>query len=118
MPPYIAKRRTTANLKKKQKNKQTNKKNPHQNCQKIELDGSLTTKELKLFIQTRRRSRDGQQRWKGLVAKQWLVDQARWQLVEQVVLRFHAIIQEEQLGSKTNHANPGLQHGQIKPQNL
>ena len=37
LPPYPTKRRTTTNLKTKN----------HQNCQKIELYGSPTTKELK-----------------------------------------------------------------------
>ena len=51
---------------------------------------------------------DGQPRWRGPVARQWLVDQVRWQLVEcarwmleeQVVP--HICVQinyEEQLGS-------------------
>ena len=51
VPPHTTKRRTTTNLKTKN----------NQNWQKIELYGSLTTKELKKkLIQTSKRGRDGQ----------------------------------------------------------
>ena len=45
-------------------------KKPHQNWQKIELYGSLTTKKLKkAFIQTDRRDGDQQLEWRGCVAR-------------------------------------------------
>ena len=34
------------------------------------------------FIQTSRRARDGQPGWRGPVARRWLADPARWQIVE------------------------------------
>ena len=61
MPPHTNKRRTTPNL------KTTN----NQNCQKIKLYGSPTTKELKkkhLF----RRGGDRQLGQRGCMAKWWL----------------------------------------------
>ena len=65
--PHIMKRRTTTNLRTK----------TNQNCQKIELYGSLTTKELKkTFIQTSRRGGDGQLGQRRCWARQWLVEQA------------------------------------------
>ena len=76
LPPRTTKRRKTTNLKTKN----------NQNCQKVELYGSLTTKELKkkTSIQTGKRGGDGQpgQRGLGLVRwqladwmGQWLADQ-------------------------------------------
>ena len=67
MPPHTTKRRTTTHLKTKN----------NQNCQKIELYGSPTTKELKkMFIQTGRRGGHGQPGEKGGVAMWCLEDQA------------------------------------------
>ena len=63
MPPHTTKRRTTTNLKTKN----------NQNGQKIELYGSLTTKELK---KTGRRSKDRQLGQRGHTARQWLEDWA------------------------------------------
>ena len=59
LPPHT-------NNQKKDNNKFKNKNN--QNCQEIELYGSLTTKEL-TFIQTSRRGEHGQPGWRELVAR-------------------------------------------------
>ena len=73
MPNHITKRRTTTNL------KTIN----NQNCQKIELYGSPTTKE---FIQTGRRGRDWQLGQKEFTARPPLKDQGTcgngWQMDE------------------------------------
>ena len=68
MPPHTTTRRTTTNLKTKN----------NQNCQKIKLNGSLTAKNFKkrTFIHTGRRGRDGQPGWRGLAARQWLLELA------------------------------------------
>ena len=102
MPPLTTKRRTKKNLKTKN----------NQNCQKIELYGSLTTMELKeeTFIQTSRRGRDGKWGWRGLVARQWLEDQA--------VPYLHADKLGGTSGEQDRWCNPGFQCREIKPQNL
>ena len=77
MPPCTTKRRTTTNLKTKN----------NQNCQKIELYGSLTTKELKkkhsfrLVGGAEMGSQDGEDSWWG---GGWgLADPVRWRIVDQ-----------------------------------
>ena len=96
MPPRTTKRRTTTNIK-------TNKQN-NQNCQKIELYGSLTTNELKKTHSSRRVGGADTGRWAERTcskvvaggpsevadygvrqARQQLADPARWWLVERVV---------------------------------
>ena len=96
---------------KRDNNKFKNKNN--QNCQKIELNGSLTTKELKKKHSSRliggmeRRGGDQQTGWKGHVVRQWLV-----------VPHLHA----DKLGRTTwegdRPSNQGFQHGKRKPQNF
>ena len=65
----------------------------NQNCQKIKLHGSLTTKELKKKHSSRlvggRRQADRVERTHGKAAAREL-GQARWQLAEQVVPHLHA----------------------------
>ena len=83
----------------------------NQNCQKIELYGSLTTKELKKKHSSRlvREAEIGSLNGKDMQqGGSW---QTGWS---------HTgvqINQKEQLGSKTPR-NPGFQHREIKPQNL
>ena len=88
VPPRTTKRRTTTNLKTKS----------NQNCQKIELYGSLTTKELKKKHSSRLVGGvETQLEWKGLPASQWLVDWVRQQLADRMVPHFHA----DKLGGTT-----------------
>ena len=133
LPPTTTKRRTT-NLKTKN----------NQNCQKIELYESPTTKELKkkhsfTLVEGWRwahgsgRGEDSRQWgwWLGDWDKQgsgWRtrVGQARWarlgwarrSLVNQAVPHLHV----DKLGGTTGEydrpLNPGFQHREIKPQNL
>ena len=76
VPPHTTKRRTTTDLKTKN----------NQNCQKVELYGSLTTKELKKKQSSRLVGgvEMGNQAERTLARRQ-LVDRARWQLAEQAV---------------------------------
>ena len=66
LPPCTTKRRTTRNLNTKS----------NQNCQKIELQGSPTTKELKKRHPSRLvgRVETGKQVWRRHAARQWLED--------------------------------------------
>ena len=76
MPPHITKRRTITNLKTKN----------NQNCQKIELYGSLTTKELKKkhLYRLVGRAEDAQQ------GGNWRTGWVRWWLADWVVPQLHA----------------------------
>ena len=111
MPPRTTKRRATTNLKTK---------NNH-NCQKIELYGSPTTKELKKKHSFRpvegaemgSLSGEDTQQGCGLRlgrVRQWLMD----------LVFPHSCA--DKLGGTTGDQdrprNPGFQHGEIKPQNL
>ena len=89
----------------KDNSKFKNKKKNNQNCQKIELYGSLTTKELRKKHASRAvggeetGSQGGEDPWQG---SDW---QTRW---------FHIgvqISQEEQLGSETDHTTQGSSGG-------
>ena len=80
LPPRTTKRRTITNLKTKN----------NQNCQKIELYRTVwTTKEIKKKHSSRpvggaeMGSWGGEDLRRGLVAKQQMVDPARWWIVEQ-----------------------------------
>ena len=66
VPPHTSKRRKTTNL---------NTRNNH-NCQKNKLYMGVGQSRVKeeTFIQTGWRGRDGQSRWRGLVAKQRLAE--------------------------------------------
>ena len=99
MPPCTTKRRTTKNLKTK-----------NQNCQKIELYGSPTTKELK----TGRRGGDGQQGQRGLAARQRLEGRARWWMVEWAIPHFCVYKLGETTEERDRLRNPGLQHVEYK----
>ena len=103
MLPCTTKRRTTTNLKT----------NSNQNCQKIELYGSPTIKELKkkhsfrLIGAAELGSWSGEDTWQG---SGWRTGQARWRLADRVPdLRVDN--QEEQLGSKTDHTTQGSNMG-------
>ena len=68
--PHTTKRRITTNLKTINSQK----------CQKIKLNGTLTTKELKkTFTQTGRRGRDRRwaAEWRGHAARQWTTQAKR-----------------------------------------
>ena len=85
MPTCTTKRRTTTNLKTKN----------NQNCQKIKLFGSPTTKELKEKHSSRPiGGADSQPVWRGLAARQ--------QMADQVVPHSHADTLG-QLGRETDH---------------
>ena len=109
MPPCTTKRRTTTNLKTKN----------HQNCQKIELYGSPTTKELKKKHPSRQvgrvetGSRDGENVQQGS-----RLGWAKWQLVDWAVPHFRADKQGGTTGARDRPHNPGFQCREIKPQNL
>ena len=119
MPHCTTKIRTTTNLKTKN----------NQNCQKIELYGGPTTKELKKKHSSRPvgRAEMGSQggehsqqgcSWRTMVGKAVIVDPVRWWLVDQAVPHLRA----DKLGGKTGEGdrphNPGYQPGEIKLQNL
>ena len=107
MPPHKTKRRTTTNLKTK----------INQNFQKVELYGSLTTKELKKKHLSRPvgGAETGSGR-RGLTVRQQLADLARQRIVEWAVPHSRADKSEEQLGSKTDCTTQGSSEGKIKPQ--
>ena len=90
MPPCTNKRRTTTNLKTKN----------NQNYQKIELFGSLTTKEFKKKHSFR------------------LAGGERWWLAECAVPHLCADKSGGTTGKQDRLHNPGFQHREIKPQNL
>ena len=92
MPPRANKRRITTNLKTKN----------NQNCQKIKLYGSPTTKELNLKHSSR--PVGGVERTHGMAAaggpgqvRQWQVEQVRQPLAEWVVPHLHS----DKLGGTT-----------------
>ena len=101
VPPRATKRRTTTNLKTK----------TNQNCQKIELYGSPTTKELKKHssrpvggVKTGSRGREDSQQGGGWWSR-----------------RSHIRVQinwEEQLGSETDCATQGSSPGKLNSQKL
>ena len=108
LPPDTTKRRTTTNFKTKN----------NQSCQKIELHGSPTTKELKKKCSSRlvggaagvekTRSKTAA-REPGWARHSWWSGQSHIHL---------QINQEEQLGSKTDHTTQGSNVGKRRPQNL
>ena len=111
MPPCKTKTKTTTNLKTKN----------NQNCQNIELYGSLTTKELKKKHSSRLvggvEIGSWAERTHGKAAAEgprW----ARWQLVDWAVTHSHADKLGGTTGEQDRPLNPGFQHGEIKPQNL
>ena len=104
---------------KKDNNKFKHKNN--QNCQKIELYGSPTIKELKKKHSSRPvggAEKGSQGREDVEQGGSWRTRQAKWQLADQVDPHLCA----EKLGGTTGEQdrvhNPGLQHQEIKPQNL
>ena len=114
MPPHTTKRRATKN---------------DENCQKIKLYGSLTTKELKKkhssrpvgWVETDRQAKEDTwqgSHWRIRQARWQLEDQVRWQLVDWVVPHLHV----DKLGGTTGEPdrphNLGFQLREIKPQNL
>ena len=101
LPPCTTKKRTT-NLKTKN----------NQNCQKIKLYGSLTTKELKeeTFIHTSRMGGDGQLGQRECMA--------RWRLADEAGPHLHVDKPEGTTGEWDRLWNPGFQHGKRKLQNL
>ena len=102
MPPCTTKRKKTTDLKTKNNKK----------CQKIELYGSLTNKELKkkhsftLVGGVGMGSQVREDVWKG---GGW------WTRQSHICMQIN---QEEQLGSETDHVTHGSSVGEIKPQNL
>ena len=104
LPPHTTKRRTTTHLKTKN----------NQNCQKIKLYGSPTTKELKKKHSSRQvggvgtGGQGGEDSWQG---SSWRTGVAKWWLVEWLVSYLHADDWEEQLGSKTDCATKGPSEG-------
>ena len=107
----------------------------NQNCQKIELHGSLTTKEIKKKHSSRlvrgaetgsRGGEDSQQHggwrtqrggglWNGHARLQ-LADSTRWWLADPAAP--HSCIDKlgGMAGKQSRLRNPGLQHGEMKPQ--
>ena len=96
------KRRTTTNLKTKN----------NQNCQKIELYGSPTTKELKKkhLYRLVGRAEDAQQ------GGNWRTGWVRWWLADWVVPHLHADKPGGTTGEQDRLYNPGFQYREIKPQ--
>ena len=93
LPPHTTKRRTT-NLKTKY----------NQNCQKIELHGTLTTKKLKKHSSTPVGAVETSS-WGGGDANQgssWRTGWVRWWLADQEVHICVQIDQEKQLWNKTD----------------
>ena len=99
-PPCTTKR--TTNLKTKN----------NQNCQKIKLYGSPTSKELneETFIHTGRRGRDRQLGWRGRMTRCWLED---WEVPHLCAPKLGGTT-----GEQDRLCNPGFQHGEIQAQNL
>ena len=94
MPPHTTKRRTTTHLKTKN----------NQNCQKIQLYGSLTTKKLKKKYSSRLA---GGERTHGKVVPGTLGWQGgSWW--SHILVRIN---QEEQLGSETDRTTQGSSEG-------
>ena len=108
--PHTTKRRTT-NLKTK----------INQNCQKIELYGSPTTKELKKKHSSRLvgGAETGSKGEKDIWPRRgWRTGWERWQLADWVVPHLHEDKPGGTTGEWDRQHNPGFQHGKIKPQNL
>ena len=118
MPSCTTKRKTT-NLKT----------NNNENCQKIKLYGSLTTKELKKKHSSRpvggaemgswaektcSKAAAGRLGW----ARQQFTDWARWQLAEQAVPHLRADKPRGTTGEQDILCNLGFQCWEIKSQNL
>ena len=112
MPPCTTKRRTT-NLKTKN----------NQNCQKIELYGSPTSKELKkkhssrLVGEAETGSQRGEDAWPGKAVAGGLGKARRW-LADQEAPHLHADKLGGTTGEQDRPHNPGFQFREIKPQNL
>ena len=100
LPPHTTKRRTTTNLKTKN----------NQNCQKIELYGSLTTKELKRKHLSRLAG--------GAEMDSQGGEDVRWWLADQPVSHLRADKLGETTGERNKPHNPGFWHRKRKPQNL
>ena len=111
MPPCTTKRKTTTNLKTKN----------NQNWQKMELCGSLTTKELKKKHSSRPVGGVEMGSWaKRTLAKlaaggPW---QARKQLVDHTVPHLCGDKPGGTTGEQDRLSHPGFQCGKVKPQNL
>ena len=100
MPPRTTKRRTTTNLKTKN----------NQNCQKIKLHGSLTTKELKKKYSFRQAGGADTGSWVERTHGNMAAGQGNsWKSGQSHICM--QIKQEEQLGSKTDHTNQGSSMG-------
>ena len=82
----------------------------NQNCHKIELYESLTTKELKVKHSSTLAGGAEAGRWRGLAARQQLEDQA--------VPHSHADNLGGTTGERDRLCNPGSSAGKMKPQNL
>ena len=109
MPPLTTKRRTRTNLKTKS----------NQNCQKIEVYGSLTTKEFKKKHSSRLVGGAEIGSWEEKThskaaaggpgqARQQLKDRGRWQLAEVVVPHVHVDKLEGTTGERDRPHNPGF----------
>ena len=103
LPPHTTKRRTTTNLKTKN----------NQNCQKIELYGSLTTKELK-----KKHSSRLVRGWRWTAGVRRTAGKARQRLEEWEVPHLHVDKQGGATGERDRLSNPGTTCGEIRPQNL
>ena len=112
MPPHTTKRRTTTNLKTKN----------NQNCQKTELYGSLTTKELKKKHSSRLvggvETASRVERTCGKAVAAGGLGQARWWLEDQAVPHLCADKLGGTTGEQNRSHNPGFQCEEIKPQNI
>ena len=100
--PHTTKRRTTTNLKTK------NKKNLQKNQTVWKYNKKGVQEEP--FIQTGRRGRDRLLGWRGHAA--------RWQLVDRAVPHSFVDKPGRTTGEWDRLHNPGFQHGKLEPQNL
>ena len=108
LPPRTTKRRTTTNLKTRN----------NQNCQKVKLYGSPTTKELKKKhsfrlvggVETGSVGRGGVARWQDRTG--------RWRLADLAVPHSHGDKLGRTTGEQEKPRNPGFQHGKLQPQKL
>ena len=119
MPRHTTKNRTTKNLKRKN----------NQNCQKIELYASLTTRELKKKHSFRpvggAEMGSQAERIQGGVAAGRLSEGAagglerdKWQMADWAVPHLHVDKPGGISGWRDRPQNPGFQQREIKPQNL
>ena len=98
----------------KERQQQILKQKNNQNCQKIKLYGSLTTKELKKKHSSRliggmeRGSQGGEDEQQGGI---WKIRQVSQHLVDQVVPHLHADKLGGTTGERDRLRNPGFQHG-------